>query len=100
MRGSPMQEQSARREGKPMFEEFHPHSRTKIVRDRHRAARDLRHDRHVESSAATVQLAAQDYLRRFYKLIDAKTKELANLSLPPENDPIDVGIEYRFVAEK
>src|SRR5262249_24088851 len=27
-------------------------------------------------------------------------KELANLSLSPENDPIDAGMEYRFLAEK
>ena len=29
-----------------------------------------------------------------------KAKELKNLGLPPESDPIDAGTEYRFLAEK
>src|SRR5262245_27803364 len=86
--------------GRSMFEEFHRQTRTKIVLDRDLLPRDLRHDSHVKSRAGTVQLAAQDYLRKFYKLIRAKTKELTNLSLPPTDEPIDAGIEYRFLAEK
>ncbi|MFL6301994.1 MAG: hypothetical protein ACJ72H_00500 [Candidatus Sulfotelmatobacter sp.] len=83
-----------------MFEEFNHRQRTKIIRDAHLLPRELRHDEHVASNAASVQLAAQDYLRRVHKAIGATIKELANLSLPPETAPIDVGIEYRFVAEK
>src|SRR5215831_10825321 len=83
-----------------MFEEFHRGSGTKIVRDSQQIVRDLRHERHVVSAATTVQRAAQDYLRKFRKLIGAKAGELDNLGLPPEHDPVDAGTEYRFVAEK
>ena len=70
------------------------------MRDAHGIARDLIRDEHFLSNAGTVQLAAQEYLGASGHLLGLKAKELKNLCLPPESDPIDAGIEYRFLAEK
>lgn len=83
-----------------MFEEFHRLSKTKITRDPRQAPRELVHDQYVVSAAGTAQLAAQEYLSTFRDLVGAKAEELENLSRPPESDPIDAGVEYRFLAEK
>jgi hypothetical protein len=83
-----------------MFEEFDRSSKTKIVRDSQGVARDLRHEEHVVSRAGTAQLAAQEYLGRFRGLLGANAEEFENLGLPPESDPIDAGVEFRFLAEK
>jgi zinc metalloprotease ZmpB len=83
-----------------MIEEFDRSSGTRIIRDPQGVARDLRHEQHVVSRAGTAQLAAQEYLRSFRGLLGAKAEELENLSLPPESDPIDAGVEFRFLAEK
>jgi hypothetical protein len=83
-----------------MYEEFDQSSRTKIVRDSQRITRALLHEQHVVSAARTAQLAAQEYLGRFRDLVGAKVEELVSLSLPPESNPIDAGVEYRFLTEK
>src|SRR5262245_18669432 len=83
-----------------MYEEFDESFQTKIVLDSHRVPRVLIHERHVVSGASTAQLAAQEYLGRYRDLVGANAEELANLSLPPESEPVDTGIEYRFFNEK
>src|SRR5438105_361848 len=83
-----------------MIEEFNRASGTKIIRDSQGIVRDLRHEEHVVSKAGTAQLAAQDYLRSFHGLLGAEIEEFENLGLPPESDPIDAGIEFRFLSEK
>jgi hypothetical protein len=64
------------------------------------ASQDLIRDEHFLSKAGTVQLAAQEYLGISSHLLGLKAKELKNLSLPLESEPIDAGMEYRFLAEK
>ena len=83
-----------------MIEEFDRSSGTKIIRDSQGVARDLSHEPLVVSRAGTAQLAAQEYLRSFGGLLGANAEELENLSLPPESDPIDAGVEFRLLIEK
>jgi hypothetical protein len=83
-----------------MFEVFDFHSRTKIRRDSLQVTRDLVHDKHVVSAAATAEQAAQEYLRRFHAHLGMKLEELKSLHLPLERDPIDASVEYRLHAEK
>src|SRR5262249_62068411 len=70
-----------------MFEVFDFHSRTKIRRDSRQVTRDLVHDKHDVSAAATAQQAAQEYLRRFHAHLGMKLEELKSLHLPWERDP-------------
>ena len=83
-----------------MFEEFHPASETKIIRDAQRVPRSLRHEPYIVSTAASPQLAAQQYLARFRDLLEVNSEELRNLGLSPERELTDAGIEYRFFSEK
>jgi zinc metalloprotease ZmpB len=88
------------REDKQMLEEFDRSSGTKVIRDSKGVARGLSHEQGVVSRARTARLAAQEYLCSFRGLLGAKTGEFENLSLPPERDPVDAGVEFRFLAEK
>src|SRR5260370_11248663 len=82
-----------------MYEDYDQSSMTKIFRDSQRVPRVLIHEHDVVSAAGTAQLAAQEYLGRFRSLVGAKAEELASLSLPPESDPLDAGVEYQFLTE-
>jgi hypothetical protein len=60
-----------------MYEEFDGRTRTKIVRGADGIARVLSHaDRHVTTTAATPQLAANDYLSRYGHLLGLKQQHL------------------------
>ena len=83
-----------------MFEEFHHTLRTKIRLDAERVPRDLIHEEHFHSSAASARLAAKEYLHQHGDLIGTEAAELNNLGRHPENDVVDAGVEYRFHAEK
>jgi hypothetical protein len=71
-----------------MYEEFDGRTRTKIVRDADGIARVLSHaDRHVATTAATQQLAANDYLSRYGHLLGLKRQHLKNLTGSVVQDP-------------
>jgi len=59
---------------------------------------------HVEqpylSTAATPQLAAQEYLKKFAEALEIRESELRSLGLSPEAAPTDEGTEYRLWSEK
>jgi zinc metalloprotease ZmpB len=84
-----------------MYEEFDGRTRTKIVRDADGIARVLSHgDRHIAVKAATPQLAANDYLKRYGHLFGLKQQHLKNLTRGVVQDPTGAGVDYRFLREK
>lgn len=52
------------------------------------------------AQGSTPQLAAREYLERFGTALGIERDQLRNLELPPEDEPVDSGIEYRFVDER
>lgn len=84
-----------------MYEEFDGRTRTKIVRDADGIVRVLSHaDRHVAVKAATPQLAANDYLNRYGRLLGLKQQHLKNLTRGVVQDPTGAPVDYRFLREK
>jgi hypothetical protein len=84
-----------------MFEEFDARTQTRIVRDTDGVARLLSHaDQYIATQASTPQLAAQDYAKRFGRLLGLRQQHLRNLFLPIAHEPASADIEYRFLAEK
>jgi hypothetical protein len=83
-----------------MFEVFHKNLATKVRLDADRIPRDLFHQEHFHSSAASARGAAQEYLRKFSNLIGTKTEELHNLRSRPERGLIDAGVQYRIHTNK
>ena len=83
-----------------MFEQFHRTLGTKIRLDADQIPRDLIHQEHFRSRAASARGAAQEYLRKYYHLIGTKAVELHHLRRHPERDLIAAGVQYRIHAEK
>ncbi len=84
-----------------MYEEFDGRTWTKIVRDADGIARVLSHgDRHIAVKAATPQLAANDYLKRYGHLFGLKQQHLKNLTRGVVQDPTGAAVDYRFLREK
>ena len=84
-----------------MFEEFDAQTRARIVRDDERVARILSHaDRYIETKERTPRAAARDYLSRYGHLFGVQPRHLQNLLKPPERNPTDAAVEFRYAAEK
>lgn len=83
-----------------MFEQFHRTLGTKIRLDADKIPRDLIHQEHFRSRAASARGAAQEYLRKYYHLIGTKAVELRHLRRHPERNLIAAGVQYRIHAEK
>src|SRR5262245_66672392 len=84
-----------------MYQEFDPTNNVHINRDDKGVARELLHtDEHVIRQAPRAQLAANDYLARYGKILGVGSGETSNLALTPQPEAIDAGGELRFEAEK
>jgi zinc metalloprotease ZmpB len=81
--------------------EFDETANVHINRDEGGVVRDVLHvEGPYQVSAPTAQLAAQEYLREFHGLFGFTLDELRSLGLSPEERPVDLGVEYRFLTEK
>jgi zinc metalloprotease ZmpB len=88
-------------EDSAMAHEFDDRNAVHVHRDHDGIARDLLHtDEPNMSSARTPQLAAHEYLEKFGPMLGIAHDQLRHLGLPPELDPIDTPVEFRFLDEK
>lgn len=72
-----------------------------VIKDAQNLVREVSHrQRPFGTDAQTPQLAAHAYLERHRDLLEIEPEELKNLGLPPEDEPIDAGVEYRLLEEK
>lgn len=85
----------------PIHEELDIVRNLTLFRDSDNTIRGISHRlKPFVTNAATNQLAAQAYLQQHLTDFQINAVQLANMSLPPETDPIDADVEYRIVDEK
>jgi hypothetical protein len=83
-----------------MFEEFDPHTQSRMVRDERRFVRVFSHPQHIVIRGPTPRLAARSYLCRHGHLLGVPNHHLRNLFRPIGHEFIDAPVEYRFLSEK
>lgn len=71
------------------------------IRDDRGAVQELVHfGRPFVARAQLPQLAAREYLESYGRYYDIRPEELGNLGAEPEPEPVDAGVEYRFLEQK
>ena len=84
-----------------MSQEFDASANAFVNRDERGVVRDALHlEGPFVTSAATAQLAAQQYLERFHALFGISSEELRALGAASAIRPESAGVEYRFLAER
>jgi hypothetical protein len=84
-----------------MSQEFNESAKVHMTRDQGGQVRDLLHtEEPFLSTARTPQLAAKQYLEKFGSLLGVRDEHLHHLGLPPEERPVEAGVEYRLLEEK
>lgn len=84
-----------------MHEEFNSAHEAYVIKDARNVVREVSHrQKPFSTGTQTPQLAAQEYLDSYRDLLEIKLEELKNLSLSPEDEPIDTKVEYRLLEEK
>lgn len=84
-----------------MDQEFVANRNVYLDRDATGTVRQLRHsDAPFASAARTPQLVASEYLHAYSDLLELPASELSNLGAAPSREPIDVGVELRYLGEK
>ena len=72
-----------------------------IIRDKQSTVRGVLHtQKPVVIDASEALDAAESYLRTHSEAWGLQSSELENLRLRPQADPIETGVEYRFISEK
>src|SRR4249919_2165859 len=81
--------------------EFDGHSKSYLIRDSHAALHACLHTQEtVEVIGETALDAAESYLRIHAELLKLDASQLRNLRLRPQDEPSDIGVEFRFLSEK
>lgn len=83
-----------------MHEHYDSATKTQVNVDQEGIVRGLIPEEPVISSAATAELAAQEYLEKHAELLGVEPAALASLTAPRAAEPVDAGSEFRIHSEK
>ncbi len=84
-----------------MYQNYLPSIDAHVIVDKDNKIREISHrDKPIKIQQPTVQLVAQRYIQQHQQVLNILPTQIQQLSLPPEIQPVDKGIEYRLLDEK